>query len=118
MAMNTAVVWNVTPYHLIDLYQISETPFGFIFSRKMKLARLSETSVLYHTVLHNVSFQKKKSVIFNRLLQRTPTGYACGKKSYRKNVKNVLGLLSDEANEDNLMPLYGLKTNPYHTATR
>jgi len=26
--------------------------------------------------------------------------------------------LSDEANEDDLMSMYGLKTNPYHTARR
>jgi len=33
-------------------------------------------------------------------------------------VKNILGLLSDEANEDDLMSLYGLKINPHHIATR
>lgn len=116
--MNTIVVLNVTPYHLTDLYQISETSFCFIFSRKMKVAPLSETSVLCHTMLRNVSFQKKESVIFNGQLPRTLTGYACCTKSYRKNVKNVLGVLSDEANEDDLISLYGLKTNPYHTAAR
>ena len=52
------------------MYQVSETPFGIIFSRKMNVALLSETSVRYHTILHSVSFQKKDSVIFNRQLPR------------------------------------------------
>jgi hypothetical protein len=69
MTTNIGVVWNVTPYHMGDMYQVSETPFGIVFSRKMKVACLSEMSALYHNILYSVSF-RKDSVTFNRLLPR------------------------------------------------
>jgi hypothetical protein len=53
-AMNTTVVWNVTPYNLVDMCQNSEKPFCFIFSHTMKVARLSATLQRYFTELRDV----------------------------------------------------------------